>query len=307
LLTAVRADASWALGSGFETSNTVLATQSFLPGQKATAMSHGGESHSDWHDIAISSDTAVAQNAGIEKDHAMSAGSIVHDSDELFRHGIEWLLKTQRMAPGVVTDSPAGGWAASAAAGAELSTIVTADVVSTLAQGFGRVGEVLDERIERSAGWGVGWLLEMQSDDGGWGTFSRNDDAQAGAASCVDATAASLRAIAVWHRRWKVESPRYTQAALHSIIDQIPPAIERAIKFLEFEQRDDGCFIPLWFGNQHQANDENPVIGTCQVLGAFEALGGLASNTAHCRLVACFATFLGRLGAAASTGRLFRK
>ncbi|HEX4412337.1 MAG TPA: prenyltransferase/squalene oxidase repeat-containing protein [Lacipirellulaceae bacterium] len=275
LLTAVRADASWSLGAGGATGNTVRATASFAPIRAA----HEGDSLAEWHDT--SSDTGVSHGAESNKDHEIAAATPAQDSRDVFRQGIEWLLGTQRMATGIVTDTPAGGWAASPTAGAELNTIATAEAVWLLAQGFGPVGASLDERIERAAGWGVGWLLEMQNDDGGWGTYSRNDDAQAGAASCVDATAASVRAIAAWHRYWKIESPRYTRAALHDVIGRLPAAIERAIEFLESVQRDDGSFIPLWFGNQHQANDENPVLGTCQVLEAVGELNGLDSNTAQ--------------------------
>lgn len=280
LLTAVRADASWALGVGPATSNTVRAAASFLP-ICSPNVSNESDSLTDWHDTAISGDTAVIHAAESDKVNDAAADVASQESHNVYRQGIEWLLKTQRTTPGVVTENPVGGWAASPAAGAELDTIVTAEVVWLLAQGFGRGGASLDERLERAAGLAVGWLLEMQNDDGGWGTYTLNDDAHAGAASCVDATAASVRAVAAWHRSWKIESPRYTRAALHEVIGRIPSAIDRAMKFLESVQRDDGSFVPLWFGNQHQANDENPVLGSCQVLEALGELNGLGSNTAQ--------------------------
>ena len=38
------------------------------------------------------------------------------------------------------------------------------------------------------------------------------------------------------------------------------------------EQRTDGSWVPLWFGNQHEANQENPTYGTGKVLLAAESL-----------------------------------
>jgi squalene-hopene/tetraprenyl-beta-curcumene cyclase len=38
------------------------------------------------------------------------------------------------------------------------------------------------------------------------------------------------------------------------------------VRYLESQQRDDGSFIPLWFGNEHHPSGSNPVYGTVQVL-----------------------------------------
>ena len=45
--------------------------------------------------------------------------------------------------------------------------------------------------------------------------------------------------------------------------------------YLEKSRHADGSWIPLWFGNEHAKDEENPVYGTAQVvayLGGFEAL-----------------------------------
>ena len=40
------------------------------------------------------------------------------------------------------------------------------------------------------------------------------------------------------------------------------------------QQRPDGSWIPLWFGNQHVPGDDNPTYGTSRVLLALHALEG---------------------------------
>tara|TARA_R110002073_G_scaffold162735_1_gene318658 strand:- start:36 stop:491 length:456 start_codon:yes stop_codon:yes gene_type:complete len=39
-------------------------------------------------------------------------------------------------------------------------------------------------------------------------------------------------------------------------------------------QRPDGSWVPLWFGNQHGNDDENPVYGTAKVLAYFRGNPG---------------------------------
>jgi squalene-hopene/tetraprenyl-beta-curcumene cyclase len=45
--------------------------------------------------------------------------------------------------------------------------------------------------------------------------------------------------------------------------------INQGFRFLERAQRPNGSWLPLWFGNQHISDDENPVYGTSRVLRAF--------------------------------------
>jgi len=42
--------------------------------------------------------------------------------------------------------------------------------------------------------------------------------------------------------------------------------MERAVRFLVRCQRDDGAWIPLWFGNPWRDGQTNPVYGTARVL-----------------------------------------
>jgi squalene-hopene/tetraprenyl-beta-curcumene cyclase len=49
-------------------------------------------------------------------------------------------------------------------------------------------------------------------------------------------------------------------------------AIPRGLEYLRRSQRADGSWLPLWFGNQHAPDDENPTYGTARVLAAYRDL-----------------------------------
>jgi squalene-hopene/tetraprenyl-beta-curcumene cyclase len=45
------------------------------------------------------------------------------------------------------------------------------------------------------------------------------------------------------------------------------------LRYLAREQRPAGSWLPLWFGNQHAKDEDNPVYGTARVLAAYRDLG----------------------------------
>src|SRR5262249_12413285 len=45
-----------------------------------------------------------------------------------------------------------------------------------------------------------------------------------------------------------------------------------SLEYLARAQRPDGSWLPLWFGNQHAPDDENPTYGTARVLAVNRAL-----------------------------------
>jgi squalene-hopene/tetraprenyl-beta-curcumene cyclase len=49
-------------------------------------------------------------------------------------------------------------------------------------------------------------------------------------------------------------------------------SIARGIDYLATSQRADGSWLPLWFGNEHAPDDENPLYGTAKVLIALREL-----------------------------------
>jgi squalene-hopene/tetraprenyl-beta-curcumene cyclase len=73
--------------------------------------------------------------------------------------------------------------------------------------------------------------------------------------------------------------------AVKSRQDDLARRVERALaagwRFLEKHQRADGSWLPLWFGNQYVADDENPLYGTAKVLLAWRDAGRLGEPAAR--------------------------
>jgi squalene-hopene/tetraprenyl-beta-curcumene cyclase len=81
-------------------------------------------------------------------------------------------------------------------------------------------------------------------------------------------TAHALRAINIANRLWFKHS--------HS-------EVERSVKYLAMQQRADGSWLPLWFGNQYAPDDINPVYGTARVLAAYRDLGFGLVDSPECQ------------------------
>jgi len=117
---------------------------------------------------------------------------------------------------------------------------------------------------------GAGWLLRLQNGDGGWPTFCRGWGALPFDRSAPDLTAHAIRAFVAalkYERELRDGTKReYFRHALER-------AIDRGFKYLAVTQRADGSWLPLWFGNQHGHNDENPTYGTARVLAAYRDAG----------------------------------
>ena len=107
-----------------------------------------------------------------------------------------------------------------------------------------------------AAAAGVGWLIDLQNDDGGIPTFCRGWGRLPFDQSSPDLTAHALRA---W-RAWRGLDPR------------VERAMERAVAYLVRNQRPDGSWVPLWFGNPWTPDQTNPVYGTARVLECGDVL-----------------------------------
>ncbi|MEC7977890.1 MAG: prenyltransferase/squalene oxidase repeat-containing protein, partial [Planctomycetota bacterium] len=111
------------------------------------------------------------------------------------------------------------------------------------------------ERIRKAVRAGGNWLLALQNRDGGWPTFCRGWGKLPFDRSGSDLTAHAMRALNAWKAEFS-----------ESVIEA---AFRRGWRYLERQQRPDGSWLPLWFGNQDLGDEENPLYGTVKVLLAF--------------------------------------
>lgn len=171
-------------------------------------------------------------------------------------------LQTGRRHP--FTGAAPGGWGWTDRPGAVPDADDTAGALLAL-HALGR-----DDRPSlRAAVRGVHWLLGLQNRDGGMPTFCRGWGRLPFDRSGPDLTAHALRAWAAW-------------------MPALPPGLRRraarasgaALRYLAGSQRDDGAWLPLWFGNQSAPRTENPVFGTARVLRALRDMDGSAGTVA---------------------------
>jgi len=126
---------------------------------------------------------------------------------------------------------------------------------------------------------GATWLLDLQNRDGGMPTFCRGWGTLPFDRSTPELTAHGLHA---WWL-WRDELPH-----LHRT--RIDHATQLALNYLKKNQRADGSWLPLWFGNEHVEEEVNPVYGTAQVVGFLAGVPGLAAQAGD--LIASGAAYL---------------
>jgi squalene-hopene/tetraprenyl-beta-curcumene cyclase len=126
-----------------------------------------------------------------------------------------------------------------------------------------------DPAARTAAFSGIRWLRGLQNGDGGIPTFCRGWGALPFDRSSQDLTAHTLRA---WNA-WRTEiDPRGRPALVY--------AMSRGLAYLIRTQREDGAWVPLWFGNEHAPGDENPLYGTAHVVIALRELSGSGMSPA---------------------------
>lgn len=184
---------------------------------------------------------------------------------------IEWLLSCQHREVHPFTNSPPGGWGWTDLSGAVPDADDTPGALLALAniRDQGLLDSNLRDRICQAAGMGVRWLIGLQNRDDGWPTFCRGWGRLPFDRSGPDITAHCLRGLNAWKDH--VDVPRR----------RIEKSIRRGLRYLERNQRPDGSWYPLWFGNQDHPDEENPVYGTAKVLEAYRDLNRLETNAAR--------------------------
>jgi squalene-hopene/tetraprenyl-beta-curcumene cyclase len=182
---------------------------------------------------------------------------------------LDWLLSCQHRCRHPFTGADPGGWGWSDLSGAVPDADDTPGALLALAawRDAPSCSAADRTRIEQAVGAAVRWLIGLQNRDGGWPTFCRGWGRLPFDRSGADLTAHALRALQAW---------RGHPAAL-----DVGRAIRRGYRFLERQQRPDGSWVPLWFGNQDHPAEENPVYGTAKVLLAFKGNGRMQSPTAQ--------------------------
>ena len=168
-----------------------------------------------------------------------------------------WLLAQQYREVHPYTNADPGGWAWTDLPGGVPDADDTPGAMLALLRGGTAEWAEIGESIEA----GSGWLLSLQNRDGGWPTFCRGWGTLPFDRSSQDITAHVLRALMA------------AEAVNPAMAARFEEPIRRGFEFLKGRQRDDGAWVPLWFGNQHVAEDQNPVYGTARVLEAWWAAG----------------------------------
>ena len=162
---------------------------------------------------------------------------------------LAWLLKQQYKERHPYTGADPGGWAWTDLPGGVPDCDDTPGAILAL-QNLGT----------RPVG-AVEWAFGLQNRDGGFPTFCRGWGTLPFDRSGCDLTAHVIRVIAL-------DTQPYAP-----VPDHLGDALALGLYYLAKQQRSDGSWLPLWFGNQHAPDDINPVYGTARVLAAYRDLG----------------------------------
>ena len=114
------------------------------------------------------------------------------------------------------------------------------------------------EKVKEEVLAGAGWLLKLQNSDGGFPTFSKGWGKLPFDQSCSDLTGHCLLALTMVNGNYRDINVQEQNKLIN--------AISRSVRYLHNRQKEDGSWLPLWFGNQYANNHENPVYGTARVL-----------------------------------------
>lgn len=238
LLDTVREDGSWPIDTNLATWSTTLSVKAL-----ATAQSTGlGE-----RSYPVESTTQQGQVGEV---------TLFDSSDSV----LSWLLEQQYREVHPFTNSAPGGWAWTDLSGGVPDADDTPGALLAIRHLVGNreIPEII-EAVEQA----ITWLLDLQNRDGGIPTFCRGWGALPFDRSSEDLTAHTLRA---WHIWKETLSPE--------LAAQVAKGKKRAVRYLTRQQRADGSWSPLWFGNQYRfVDEENPTYGTALVTKALDEIG----------------------------------
>ena len=189
---------------------------------------------------------------------------------------VEWLLSCQHRVRHPFTGADPGGWGWTDLSGAVPDADDTPAALLALHAYWTEVGvadSALRARIVDAVTRGIDWLYGLQNRDGGWPTFCRGWGTLPFDRSGTDLTAHALRAIDVWLSQKPETAPRFPE----ELYAKQAAAFQSGVRYLERNQRPDGSWLPLWFGNQDHSGEDNPIYGTARVMLALNEVRSLAN------------------------------
>ncbi len=176
-----------------------------------------------------------------------------------------WLLNQQYQTIHPFTQAKPGGWAWTDLPGGVPDADDTPGALIAIHKLANKTSDIKDQAMS-----GIQWLLDLQNKDGGIPTFCKGWGKLPFDRSSSDLTAHCLRAWSLWYP----EMPSTAQSKMDN-------AIRKAIRFLANQQSEQGYWLPLWFGNQHAVEEENPVYGTSKVVEGLLSLGAAFDSEIH--------------------------
>lgn len=182
----------------------------------------------------------------------------------------DWLLGQQYKNIHPFTNAAPGGWAWTDLPGGVPDADDTSGALIALLHLCVDASE--RQAIGPAAEAGVLWLLDLQNRDGGVPTFCRGWGALPFDRSTPEITAHALWAVCAWMDELSPETQdramRFAGSAI-SYLDSRPTT--------DWKDRTSSHWTPLWFGNEHVADEENRVFGTAMVVNGL-ACSGLARS-----------------------------
>jgi squalene-hopene/tetraprenyl-beta-curcumene cyclase len=195
---------------------------------------------------------ALAAGGGSTKEGRVADSTLFDGQEKVER----WLRDQQYREVHPFTNSAPGGWAWTDLSGG------VPDADDTPGAMLALHSLAPDTSISEAAA-GAGWLLGLQNRDGGIPTFCKGWGALPFDRSSPDLTAHTLRAWHVWRSKMSPEMQ-----------GEIDASTGKALRYLITQQRKDGSWCPLWFGNQYRhADEENPTYGTSMIVSALCQIG----------------------------------
>lgn len=267
LTASARPDGSWPIDTNLATWVTTLSINALA----------SGENRTEGFKFQVS-DSRLAEGQGEPAAPLVESEDFAH----VGKRCLPWLLSCQGKEPHPYTGAAPGGWGWSDLSGSVPDADDTPGALLALAV-MRRTVDDDDQRrqIDEAAAAGIGWLLDLQNSDGGWPTFCRGWGKLPFDRSGADLTAHALRALHAWEPDRLSPDLEQLGRVPHGNQERIAASVRRGFAYLERQQRADGTWIPLWFGNQHHPQEANPIYGTAKVLLAYRDFGRLESRAAQ--------------------------